>query len=607
MKENQPESKSFLLGIPLLGRYFFYYGIFRRYAGDRALILGGISVFSTLTEGAGIAAFIAYIQFLAANGTQSSPIISKLIEIFQWLGIEFVPTRVIPVLVLVFAVRSLLVFIGKGYHFRLYSKILGGINEDLAQAVASMRYSEYLKHNSGFFTHLVTTEVYRSVTAFYQISAMVPMVISISLYILLSIRVDWRFTVLAGMFGVITALIARMVMKGTSAASRELSQSESSMSSLVVQLLQSFKYLFSTGSLGPLQKKISKSAGRVAAAGSRIGFLSAILPASSETVIVAFLGSMVYLQTQVFGRTVEAMMVAMLFLYRAMRETTTLQGSWQGFNSYVGGVDVLIKTLKDLRGTAEPKGGKAFQGIGTGIDLKNVTFAYGEAKVLKNVNLHIPANSMVAFVGESGAGKSTLVDMLTSLMLPSEGDVLVDGTSYRDLDRNSLRARIGYVTQESVVFDDTVANNVSLWRWDQSVDGLENVRVALKRANCLSFVEKFAGGLQEIVGERGIRLSGGQRQRLSIARELYKSPALMILDEATSALDSESERAVQDSIDALKGTTTIVMIAHRLATVRNCDLIFVLKEGSLVETGSFSELYKSGKYFRAMCDAQSLQ
>ena len=526
-------------------------------------------------------------------------------DAFGWLGIPFNTPRVVVAIVIVFALRGLFVFWGKGYHFRIHTQLLGRLNEDLSGAIAGMRYEEYVKRNSGFFTHLVTKEVTRSVLAFYQVSTMIPLVVSISTYLILSLRVDWRFTILGGFFGALIALIFRTVITETAKASRALSAAESRMSSLVIQLLQSFKYLFSTGSLQPLQSKIGDCAHEVAVTGSRIGFLGAILPASSETVIVAFLGTMIYLQTDVFGRPVAMMLVPMLFLYRCMREGTVLQSSWQAFNQYVGGVDLLVNTIHELRSTAERPGGRAFQGIRQSLRLENVHFRYGNTAVLKNLQLEIPANSMVAFVGESGAGKSTLVDLLTSLMPPSEGRISADGVSYAELDRSALRAQIGYVTQESVVFDDTVANNVSLWRWQLDPNGAERVKRALQQANC-GFVDKFPGGLQEVVGERGVRLSGGQRQRLSIARELYKNPALLVLDEATSALDSESERQVQESIDALKGTTTIVVIAHRLATVRNCDVVYVLREGNLVEQGAFDALKSQGGLFARMCQAQSL-
>src|SRR5262249_13836188 len=172
-----------------------------------------------------------------------------------------------------------------------------------------------------------------------------------------------------------------------------------------------------------------------------------------------------------------------------------------------------------------------------------------------------------------------------------------------DIDLETLRRRIGYVPQDAMLFDDTVANNISLW----SPATEAAIRDAAARAKCLEFIDAMPAGLATPVGDRGIKLSGGQRQRLAIARELFKQPDILVLDEATSALDSESERAIQQSIDAIKGQMTILIIAHRLSTVRNSDLVCVLNAGRIVEQGSYTELVnRPDSRFRRMVDLQQL-
>ncbi|HYW34936.1 MAG TPA: ATP-binding cassette domain-containing protein, partial [Balneolaceae bacterium] len=228
---------------------------------------------------------------------------------------------------------------------------------------------------------------------------------------------------------------------------------------------------------------------------------------------------------------------------------------------------------------------------------------------IKNIDLTIPARSTVAFVGESGAGKSTLVDTLNLLLKPQKGRIRIDGTDSREVELHSWRRQIGYVSQETVVFDDTVANNISLWTGDYAKDKMfrGQVRDAAKKAHAHNFIMDLPGGYQTRVGDRGVRLSGGQRQRLFIARELFKRPNLLILDEATSALDTESERYIQESIDALKGEITVVIIAHRLSTIKNVDLVFVLDDGRLLEGGSYRALSMQRKSrFREMVEMQSL-
>jgi subfamily B ATP-binding cassette protein MsbA len=199
---------------------------------------------------------------------------------------------------------------------------------------------------------------------------------------------------------------------------------------------------------------------------------------------------------------------------------------------------------------------------------------------------------MIAFVGESGAGKSTLIDTLTLLLKPKSGNVYIDGIDSTEIEKCSWRSQIGYVSQETVVFDDTVANNICLWKGDYQTDENVKKRVheAAKRAYADEFIKNLGNGYHTVVGDRGVRLSGGQRQRLFIARELFKNPNLLILDEATSSLDTESERYIQKSIDELKGSITVVIIAHRLSTIKNSDLIYVLEKGSIIESGTYDEL-----------------
>ncbi len=212
-------------------------------------------------------------------------------------------------------------------------------------------------------------------------------------------------------------------------------------------------------------------------------------------------------------------------------------------------------------------------------------------------------------MGESGAGKSTLIDMMTLLLRPKQGEIYIDNINSKEIDIPSWRSQIGYVSQETVVFDDSIANNICLWKGDFENDEevRERVQKAAKRAYAHDFIENLNQGYQTIVGDRGVRLSGGQRQRLFIARELYKNPNLLILDEATSSLDTESERFIQKSIDALKGSMTVVIIAHRLSTIKNSDLIYVIEDGNIIENGTYDELTLNRKSrFAKMVAIQSL-
>jgi subfamily B ATP-binding cassette protein MsbA len=203
----------------------------------------------------------------------------------------------------------------------------------------------------------------------------------------------------------------------------------------------------------------------------------------------------------------------------------------------------------------------------------------------------IPSKSSIAIVGGSGSGKTSLVDLITLTNRPSKGKLYIDGVLNSDIKKSSWRSQLGYVSQDSVIFDDTVANNISMWENDINKDKLnENLINAAKQANILDFINSLPNGFNTLVGDRGILLSGGQKQRIFIARELFRNPKLLILDEATSALDSESEKNIQNSVELLQGKITVIIIAHRLSTIKGVDKIFLLDNGEIVESGSYDQL-----------------
>jgi ABC-type multidrug transport system fused ATPase/permease subunit len=210
---------------------------------------------------------------------------------------------------------------------------------------------------------------------------------------------------------------------------------------------------------------------------------------------------------------------------------------------------------------------------------------------------------MTAVVGESGCGKSTLLDMLMGFNMIEKGDVLIDGVPLEDYDQSSYRQRIGYVPQDAVLFNMSIRDNI-LWAQDDATD--ETFAEALRLANAQMFIDEFPDGVDTLAGDRGVRLSGGQIQRIALARAILRRPELLILDEATSALDSQSETLIQDAIAEIARDTTIIVVAHRLSTVKMADTIVVLDEGAIVEQGTYDELIKRDGRFRSMVDAQSL-
>ncbi len=232
----------------------------------------------------------------------------------------------------------------------------------------------------------------------------------------------------------------------------------------------------------------------------------------------------------------------------------------------------------------------------------NVSDADFENEVLKDINIKVQKGKTLALVGQSGSGKSTLVDLLPRFYDIQQGDIKIDGISIKDLKLKDLRALMGYVNQEPILFNDTIFNNIAF-----GIDNVsqEEVEAAAKVANAHDFIMETPDGYQTNIGDRGSKLSGGQRQRLSIARAVLKNPPILILDEATSALDTESERLVQDALTNLMKNRTSIVIAHRLSTIKYADEICVMYEGRILERGNHEDLLKKDGAYKKLHDLQA--
>jgi len=298
-----------------------------------------------------------------------------------------------------------------------------------------------------------------------------------------------------------------------------------------------------------------------------------------------------------------------LVLFYSLTRIIPLLGSVTEQKSALDNFSPSYEQVTNLRRRArelkQPSGGKKFCGFTRKISIENVTFAYSKhAPVLRDINMEFPKGKMVAIVGESGVGKSTLIDLIMRFSEPSSGRITFDDISLSEFDTNSYRHRIGYVPQDSILFNMSIKNNLL---WSNEAASEEEMKNACREANAEEFINNLLQGYDTLVGDRGVRLSGGQIQRIAIARAMLRNPELLILDEATSALDTYSERLIQQATERISKATTVIVVAHRLSTILNADYIYVLKSGKVVEEGNYLELMQKNGKFKNMVELQAVK
>jgi ATP-binding cassette subfamily C protein len=476
------------------------------------------------------------------------------------------------------------------------------------RAIVNTDWLTFLGTRYSAFTHALTSEVDRVGHATALLLQMVTNAILVSVYVLFALRISAVMTITFFTAGLILALLLRRRTRKSRGIGEEISAADGSLYSATIEHLGGMKTVKSYGveeRNAQMFSKLSEQVARVYTKSINNYAGTAFFFTVGSAVV---LSSMLYVASEFLQTTVAGLLLLLFLFNRMLPLFNGVQRSYQQYLNELPAFARVMELQDRCEAAAEPEftafRALEFQEI---IRFEEVHFSYGgegAVAAVQGLDLTIEAGKTTAIVGPSGAGKSTIADLVMGSIQPYRGHVLVDGKALGPELLRSWREQIGYVAQETFLFNDTVRTNLL---WARLEAGEEQIWQALELAAAGGFVFELPEGLDTILGDRGVRLSGGERQRLALARALLREPSLLILDEATSALDSENERRIQKAIEGLHGRMTILVITHPLSTIRGADIIYVLERGRLVESGSWEVLVSNGNgRFSALAGAQGI-
>lgn len=592
----------------LIKKYFTSFTFFYRYVGNRIFIMVGLSLAVSVLDGFGLTMFLPMLQMVSGDGSVDAEQMGNLrflIDGAENLGIPMSLVSVLIIMIVFFAFKGIATYINQVYRVILQQKFIKTVRFNLLNALNRMSFKNFILSDAGQIQNTMSGEVDRVSNAFNAYFASFQQAIMVVVYMGFAFFVDWKFAILVSIGGAVTNILYKTIYTKTKSQSRKLTGTSHIYQGLIIQHVANFKYLRATGMTAPHSEKLENSINNIEEARRKIGILESVSSAVREPMLVVVVAAVILIQIKVLDGEMGGILISLLFFYRALAALINMQQTWNFFMANSGSLENMQAFQKELTQSKSRNGKEKLESFTNEITVKNVDFNYGDTRILNNINLQIPKNQSIAFVGESGSGKTTLVNLLAGLFSPNQGSIQIDDIGLQDLDRNTYQKRIGYITQEAVIFNDTIYNNVSFWA-EKTAENIARFEKAIQQAAIYEFIKELPDGMETELGNNGINLSGGQRQRISIARELFKDIDILIMDEATSALDSETERIIQESIESLQGQYTLIIVAHRLATIRNVDQVVYMHDGNIEDQGSFDELVARHERFKKMVELQEL-
>ncbi|MDC3288580.1 ABC transporter ATP-binding protein/permease, partial [Candidatus Pelagibacter sp.] len=479
-------------------------------------------------------------------------------------------------------------------------------NKTTLDLILNSNWNFFSEIDYGYLTNTFVKEITKIGDLIGQLARMFAAMTQFCIYLTVPLFINYQLT-LTILFLILILAIPIIKISGSLGLKfgRENTQTANFMMSSLGEILNSLKFIFINSQTLFFKKDFLKKFDSHVDATLKSQILSTSVNSFFQPigVIIIILVFGLFISRGIILSEVAAIFYSLISIVSA---TNILVGINININNFIPSIDQLNSILDKSKKFQKKNGELVFHGLRENIEFKDLNFSYvNKEKIIKGLNLEIKKNSITSIIGSSGAGKSTLLDLFIGLLDLKEGEIYIDGINLNEFDINSLKEKIGYVTQETTLFNSSIINNL---KYVSSKNFEENeIRNSLKFANLLEFVENLPEGLNSIVGERGVQLSGGQRQRLSLARAFLKKPNILILDEATSSLDSITEQEIQNTIFKLKKNEdiTIIVVAHRLSTIKNSDQIFVMDRGKVLEKGSYQELLeKKDSKFNLMLKSQ---
>lgn len=589
--------------------YFRYFKYFYSKLGYKVFISLGLSLTVGVLDGFGLAMFLPLLNMV--GGDQNVAVgeelggLSFLVDGLARFGIPLTLNVVLFIILVFFVFKGISKFCQGYYNILTQQYFIKKLRLDYAKMLGNFSYKAFVNLDAGMVQNTMGGEMGRVSTAFKNYFSTIQSGILVIVYLSLAVITNFQFAILVAIGGAFSNLVYNRIYKKTKNTSKKITKGGHKYQGLLIQKVAFFKYLKATGLMGHFYDKMKDATEYIENSNRKIGFYNSLVIAAREPLVIAVVVVVIIIQVNVFSENIGAIVLSLLFFYRSLNSLVELQNYWNNFLNVTGSLDNVMTFGEDLKKAQETDGANAYSGLTDKIVLDKVNFGYGNTQIIQDLSLEIPARNTVAFVGESGSGKTTLVNLIVGLFSPDKGDIFIDDASLATIQKSSYQAKIGYISQDPVIFNDTLYNNVTSWA-EKSPDNVQKFWNVLGKAAIFDFVNELEFKEDTLLGNNGIQISGGQKQRLAIARELFKEIEILIMDEATSALDSETEKIIQENIDSLKGQLTILIIAHRLSTIKSADQIVLLSNGQVQDKGSYTALLKDSAKFNKMVQIQEI-